>query len=259
MPAPRDLTGEVYGALTVIKKTGHADDSRKSAIWLCHCSQCGRDEEISQLKLPYNASQSRKNGIRYACTICSRGPCVTCGGEIKRQTKKNTCSDLCESEKEKAKHLKHYYKKQAEDPEFNQKRHKAEVERMAEDPELADQVRARRRRAADRYRSKPENQKKAREYQKIWYQENKEHKQEQNKAWWDSIPEPDRTRLKRQYARESKQRFRQRLYQNPDKHQAFLSRMREYRLEWYSKKKAQEAMAELRELALKLQEKYDNE
>lgn len=259
MPAPRDLTGEVYGYLTVIRKTGHADDSRKSAIWLCHCSQCGRDEEISQLKLPYNASQSRKNGIRYACTICSRGPCVTCGGEIKRQTKKNTCSDQCEDEKTKNKHLKHYYKKRAEDPEFNQKRHQAEVERTTEDPELAEKVRARRRKAGERYRSKPDKQKIIHDGQKHWYQENKEHKLAQNKAWLESIPEPDRTRLKRQYAKESKQRFRQRLYQNPDKHQAHLKMMREYQVEWYSKKKAQEAMAELRELALKLQEAYDNE
>lgn len=39
-----DLTGKIYGALTVLKRTGI--DKHRNALYLCKCSMCGSEKEF---------------------------------------------------------------------------------------------------------------------------------------------------------------------------------------------------------------------
>ncbi|ENE6639052.1 hypothetical protein ABNR98_004461 [Salmonella enterica] len=257
MPAAKDLTGSVYGKLSVIRKVGYASDSKHSSVYLCYC-ECGRYEEISQLKLPHNASQSRKRGIRYNCTVCMRGPCVVCGRPIERETKGNTCSETCKQYKDRAVWLKHYSKAVNQDPEFNHRRHLAEVARMNEDPAYAERVRERRRKANLRYAKKPEIKEKRKEYHQQWYEKNKEKKQFLNRLWWQSLPEEVRNIKRRSYWLKSKRKFYNYLAEHPYEYKIFREKVNAYQRERYNKLKQLRVMVELRELAKSLQEKLNN-
>lgn len=258
MPARKDLSGEVYGRLTVIRQAGYVEDSKRSALWLCRC-ECGRTEEISQLKLPHNASQSRKRGTRYECSVCMRGPCAVCGKPIERETRGNTCSDQCYQEKRRRQWNDQYGRSLIRDPDFNKKRAQAERERMAADPELAERVRVRRRQAAERYKAVPENREKILEYGRQWYEKNKDRKQWLNRLWWETMPPEMRELKRRQYWLKSKRKFYDYLEQNPEEYQEYRDRMNTYARERYNKIKQQQALAELRELAGQLYEKLSNE
>lgn len=234
MPPPIDLTGQTFGMLSVIKFTGaFHTDKKRSRIWLCRCNQCGRDEEIPQNLLPYVPSKAHKRGIRYACSVCSRGACVVCGGEITRDTNENTCSDACHEQKIKNIQNLHYAKRVANDPDFNKKRHERVRVRMASDPEFAARVREIRREANKRYQREDEAIKARREYQAAWWQERKEALIEQRNRFWRSLSveeQAERLERRRDSGRESKRRFYEWLRANPAERQQYIERQRAYQM-----------------------------
>ena len=234
MPSPVDLTGKVFGQLEVLSFTGaFHHDSKRSRIWSCHCQQCGRNEEIPQNLLPYNASQSRKRGIRYACSVCSRGDCVVCGGEITRDTKSNTCSDACQLIKVRDSQNLHYAKKSV-DPDYNKQRHSVVVERMVVDPDYAETVRAIRREANKSYSKKEGVVELARAYQAERWRVYKAGIQLQRQRFWDSLSleeQEARRESIRLTGRESKRRFYEWLRANPVEQQQYADRQRVYRTE----------------------------
>lgn len=252
MPAPRDLTGETYGSLTVARFTGaYHSDSKRSKIWLCHCNQCGRDEEIPQNLLPYNASQSRKRGVRYACSVCMRGACVVCGGEITRDTKENTCSDACHQLKIRNIQNLHYAKRVAEDPDFNRVRRIRVTERMQADPEYAANIREISRAAKSRYCKKEGVREAKAAYQAERWRRYKDAILEQRERFWKSLSIEEQLARKnsmRDSVRASKRRFYDWLRANPNEHQKYIERRRGWRIDRERQMelaKLQKAMQEL--------------
>lgn len=140
MPVKQNLSGRQLGELLVIREVGF-DDSKKSPygwLWLCRCQRCGREEVIHQGKLPYRPSLENKRGVRYACTVCMRGPCVICNGEIIADTYNGVCSEACHLERVRQQNRNYHYRKQAADPDYSKKviaKRKARREKNDLDPE----------------------------------------------------------------------------------------------------------------------------
>lgn len=146
----KNLTGNIYGDLTVIRLTGISPKAVKDAhIWLCHCNRCGRNEEIRQSLLPHTPSLARKSNTRTACTVCTRGPCAICGGEIEADTYKGVCSEACFLERRRANDRAFHSRKAAADPSYYRKQNQAKQARIEADP-----VKSQQHRDKERQRSK---------------------------------------------------------------------------------------------------------
>lgn len=244
-----DLTGKRFGQLEVL----HADGEdryggRLHPFWSCHCHQCGRDERVAQKRL----------GDLSACSICSRGPCVVCSGEITRKTRSNVCSDTCQRDKRRATYLKHYRKLCHEDPLHNQKRHLAVVARMDADPEFAAHIRQIRQEASARYRNKPDKQAQIQAYQQERWQAHKAQIRVQRQRFWNSLSDSDKeTRQEKHRSswRNYQRRYRQWLRSNPDEQKKYQGQQRQWRVE----RARQQALADLLAGGLQLQEKLNNE
>ena len=78
-----DLTGEKYGALTVITEAPASDRIR---AWDCRCS-CGQTLTVEQRKL--------RLGRVVACEPCSTKSCRVCAGPISASSSRVTCSEMC--------------------------------------------------------------------------------------------------------------------------------------------------------------------
>lgn len=142
MPAPKDLTGCIFGQLEVIRAVGKRSDMSKSnTIWLCHCNQCGRDEEIVQLLLPYCASAAKRRGARYSCSICSRGSCVICGGENIDGIYQGVCSEACYLDRRRQHFREFHYRHLAENPNYWNDQYKQKQAKIAAEPQLLEKQR----------------------------------------------------------------------------------------------------------------------
>ena len=55
----KDITGEKFGKLTVLKRDGYTNGKRKSILWLCKCD-CGNEvlRTSAHLKQNYNSTRS---------------------------------------------------------------------------------------------------------------------------------------------------------------------------------------------------------
>lgn len=115
-----DYTGCKFNALTVVRLVGTVKHGRNNVkVWSCACI-CGNELEVDQCSLV--------KGLKPACKDCRRGPCVICGAPVISDdwgVKRNTCSSFCQSEQNKAKHLRRYYKLIKLNPNHNKERHKA--------------------------------------------------------------------------------------------------------------------------------------
>jgi hypothetical protein len=244
-----DLTGRKYGRLTVVKSGGKQIYAGKPCyMWWTLCD-CGREELVPQSQL-----SRRKAG----CAVCRRGPCVVCGGEIVRETTKNTCCDQCEQEKRRNIYLKSYYKKVADDPEYNIRRHLQTKERIAQDPEFAARYRELGREANRRKRANPEYREKVLEYSRQYYAENSEAIQHKRKMFFAQLPPEEQERIRerdRAYSRKWRRKFQQWLSENPSEYENYRQRYRE----WVSEAKRRQVLAEIAEIAEKLEEKLNEQ
>ena len=218
MPARLELTGKIFGQLTVIGPAGNR-------MWRCQCS-CGRVEIIYQYWLT-TSSVSRQ--FR-SCHVCRRGPCVICGGPIEwDKNKSNVCSDICMSEKRKSAHRRGYYKKIQDDPEHNIKRYAKIKERMQEDPAFRARHLAYWRNNSQaemaRIKADPELHKQYLDEAARQYAKNRDRILAQRKARNSALSDAEREALaekNRKTGREWRRKWRAELEQNPEKKQAYM-------------------------------------
>lgn len=223
MPAALDLTGQRFGRLFVVRENGRVKFGKEQPGWLVECN-CGRRETLAQALLT-------QRGWR-ECSYCQRPECIVCGEKVPSTRPRSvTCSDTCHKAKRHGQDIERYHRRAA-DPQFNQQRYQRLVERMADDPDLAERVRQIRRGANARWRMKPENRTAIRHYQALRYAMNRAEILARRRARLDLMTpeqmEHWRERI-RAYDRAYRARWRDHLRSDPERHRAYLDTMREYR------------------------------
>lgn len=217
--------GQKIGKLLIVRSAEpETYGGRYTRFWWCRCELCGNEERIPESKLSSVG----------CCSVCRRGPCVVCGGRITRNTRSNTCCDICHTTKRRGQQNTSYAKRSHENPAFNRDRHAALVARMKSDAALAARIRAVRRRASARYAQNPENRKKIERYQSQRYAENRAAIIDQRKRFFASLTleqQVERREKQRGHWRKYQREYRQWLRDNPDEHRAFITRQRIYRTE----------------------------
>lgn len=225
MPAPLQLTGQVFGRLTVMARAG------RKGYWRCRC-ECGREEEIHQRQLTW------RERTRTECIVCMRGPCVVCGGPIEWPGTRmmNTCSEACQTAKKRKHFIEHYYRLVERDPEFNRKRWREKAERMEQDPEYAARMRAYWAKQSEKRRQRMQEDPEFREKELAWardhYQMHREEIIARRKARAAALSDEERERLDaiaRAKGREWRRQWREELNQDPPRKEAYLEYLREHR------------------------------
>lgn len=197
-----EATG-VYGYLKAVQPLGvKLYGNRPVPFWRFQCLICGRLEDLSVRKVECKPHLDR-------CYVCRRGPCVICDGDITAEkTRRNVCSDECYTVKRRSQWRDSYHAAKERMDDFNKVRHQRVLDRMEADPEFAEQIRAGRRLASQKYKSAhPE---KVRQVHKKYYENNKERVLEKNKRWDDANPE-----RRKEINRESKKRKKHPTNPNP--------------------------------------------
>ena len=100
MPAALDLTGRVFGALTVLSRGPDVKYGRMQSSWFCWC-ECGAIVTIPQNRLPHRSTLPRGHAVT-ACDQCRSHPCAVCETPILPPSTAATCSDACALEYERA-------------------------------------------------------------------------------------------------------------------------------------------------------------
>lgn len=237
MPPPRDLTGERYGALVVIKDAGYelCGKARKR-FWWCLCD-CGREARERQ--------QYLINGRSTACFVCRKGPCVICGGPIVeggQQT--NVCSDECQTTKRRRADLRAYSKRVALDPDFNSRRWRERREQMQKDGTWEDYL-LRDQKYRAKYREDPANRERLRMQGAAQYEKDRDKILAQRRERWAALtPEEKREKiaLARAQGREWRRKWREQIKDDPERYQDHLEYMREKGRESYGRKALREML-----------------
>lgn len=249
--------GDKFGFFVVEKESkSQIYGGRITRFWWCKCQICNRDELVSERKLLYEPCDGRQSMDR--CSVCRRGPCVICGGEIVQKTRSNTCGASCKKLKLQGLQNKSYSKRSLEDPLFNKKRYLAVVEKMEKDPDYALQVKKIRQNANRRYLNQPEKKEKIIEYQSKRYRDNKIIIQAQRQKFWDSLTVEEKEFIRernRGYYRDYQRRYQKWLKDNPKEYQDFIARQREYQNEYNRQKELASFMA----ASHKLKDKLNND
>lgn len=226
MPAPIDLTGRRFGCLLVLGQQGWVKFGRIQSAWLCRCD-CGAEETLPLARLPYRDGGNRKDAAT-CCTQCrQQKDCVICGRGF--SGRRNTCSDECRAEKVRKTQRGSKRRLPAErKQEINAHRR----ERRATDSVFAERLRAHdRERYATRFASS-EDREAERARAREWYAANAERVQDQRKARLDGMTNEQRERWilrARLYQRRYRDKWREDMLDNPDRHQRYLDIQREYR------------------------------
>lgn len=191
MPPPKDLSGKRFGMLEVIRATGKRQDmSKENTIWLCHCHQCGRDEEIVQLLIPHTAYKQKRRGVRYACTICSRGPCAVCGGENIDGVYVVVCSEACHIEHKRKLFREFHYRRLAENPNYWNEQHQLKKARIESNPELKEKQRKQWAERAAKRAEKERDRLNAQGRERYW--KNRGERMQRRKELLDKLSEEER-------------------------------------------------------------------
>lgn len=101
MPAPVDITGRVFGDLTVLRRDGKIKFGRVQSAWLCQC-RCGGTIRLPLARLIRVPSPSCRSAVR-SCHACRSHPCEVCGTPIPASSHSATCSAECATERRRAK------------------------------------------------------------------------------------------------------------------------------------------------------------
>lgn len=253
MPAPLDLTGRIFGCLTVLEQSGRVKFGRDQAAWRCRCT-CGREEIFA-------TDQLVKRGIQ-DCAECRQADCVVCGKRVPLERgKKNTCSDVCELVKVRAVQMEHYYRKVESDPQHNVQAHARRAARMAADPERSreakEKERERMRRRAEALRADPQKLEADRIRRRELYAEVAEKVQARRREALRALDDAEFERRRerhRNYDRAYKQQWRDSIKADPESHRQYLDLSRAYRREWERRR----ALARLAAAGEALQEKMRN-
>ena len=249
MPLPLDLTGRRFGRLVVLRREGYVQFGRRVAAWLCRCD-CGREEAIPQLRLPYAEYIARARHSVEACSHCRlSSTCVVCGSPFVAPggggSTRATCErPECRDAHRKAKGRAAWRRRQERDPDLPKKMAEARKERLLSDEEYRTLVRAAERRRtlrrSERLRTDPEYAERERELSRAWYARNAERVQADRRERLDRMTVEQREDWlvrQRGYQREYAAGRREEIAAHPERHQEYLDNQREYR--------RQRALAEL--------------
>lgn len=219
MPAPIDLTGRVFGKLTVSRLGPTVQYGGPCRSWVCRC-ECGEEITVPQKRLPYAKWIERLGSGRIvtACQTCSGGRCEICGAVIPRKRlPARTCKGECEETRRKRRGREAFRRRIERDPDLVRRNRQRRRERAARDPEYAERLRQ-------------------------WYRD--QHRRRRERA--DADPEYAE-RLRRQsrdtYARHAEriQAERRARFQalSPEQQEAYLEAMRLYCRRWKRKQLAE--------------------
>jgi|GEM_PF-6001589 len=121
--------GFKQGQLEIIASLGKTKVGKRYCNnWMFHCHQCGRDEEIPQIKFVRQKPE--------VCSVCLKGPCSVCGGDILTEVYKTTCSEACHTESRRAKDREYKRQLHIDNPDLSKQQYKKRIEKIKEDPAL---------------------------------------------------------------------------------------------------------------------------
>lgn len=134
MPSPRDLTGQRFGHLTVLRPAGRVKYGPIMRAWLCRCD-CGTEVTVPRVRLTGRSVD--------ACPACRLGrACVVCGrGFIPASSRAITCSDACRAVRRKATSAAARKARDDANPAAVAARHRRHRERVKSDPLRAQRAR----------------------------------------------------------------------------------------------------------------------
>lgn len=236
MPAALDLAGHRYGALTVIAPAGRVKFGRWQQAWRCRC-ECGVELTVPQERIPHcpSIAHSSRRAVT-ACPGCRARPCTECGSPILPPSTAATCSPACRTARKRRAWRRNYYDLVEANPDLNQRRHDAVRARAALDPDLARRLQAQQQQSTQRKlaraRLDTNYREQLRALARATYARNAAVIQARRRARLDAMtpPQLDRWLVRaRRYQRAYRKRWRAELARHPDRHQAYLDLMTEYR------------------------------
>lgn len=130
----KDLTGLKCGQLTVLEHvTSTVINERLHTYWLCHCQQCDGFDVLASKYLTH-----KKNRLE-VCSVCTRGPCLFCGGPVTtgfiRLGQGNTCSPFCKQQLKALRHAQFKGQQLLADPDYSKKQALAIQQKRHCDPD----------------------------------------------------------------------------------------------------------------------------
>lgn len=229
MPARLDIVGRRFGSLLVLAPDPATTDRGSSRGWIVRCD-CGRDEIYPQRRL------TRRNGrhepVR-ACSGCEAPMCVVCGAKLPSRTPTRVCGMECRTARARATWRGYYYR-HADDPDWRERQAKIvrdrRDERMAADPEYAEQQRGRWHRRMLHETAEQTAQRRTRA--RLAYAANRGAVQAARRARLDSLSAEELARWMertRAYQRAYQARRRADMTSDPDAHARYRDIMAEYR------------------------------
>lgn len=141
MSARLDLTGRVFGRLTVARAYDRVKwGGRWWATWLCRC-ECGVEVIVPQQRLPhYNSIHERQ--IVDACPACRAHPCAICETPILPPSTAATCSMACDTIYRRYVRHRNMTLQAERDPDFHKRKRRRLKQRAEIDPAVAARVAA---------------------------------------------------------------------------------------------------------------------
>ena len=251
MPAFKDLTGSQFGDLKVVKLIKHIPNStqKQASIWQIECLKCGRFENMRQLWIPHCPSNAQRRGARYSCTVCFRGACEVCGGEILTDEFLGVCSPQCHHERQKLNYRNHYYRQVEQDSDFNKKNY---YRKKSDDSQLQKMRESWKKRSRER-RYNADTLVKERERLNKWYASNREEIQLKRKQKFESLSEFEKAQVRRKrqekthewYMRNHENIMQKRKIARESMTQEQLDAIRQKMREYYFDRKRKQALSQL--------------
>lgn len=111
MPPPRDLTGQRFGALTVLRPAPDHPTASRPRQWHCRCA-CGVELDVLHRRLVTHIVRRQQ----HSCDACRVRQCEICGGPVSASSSARTCSAECAGEHSRRYQLAYYHSKRSLDP-----------------------------------------------------------------------------------------------------------------------------------------------
>lgn len=210
-----------------------------------HCSNCGRAIIARGPEPPHGRFCMAPDCQRARARATNRlrgkpkppRPCAWCLGLIPpSHSKRATCSDECDREHRRFRQRLHYYRRVAEDPEYNRRRWAAQRARAEVDPEHAERLRAAMRRGAERRRLRaaadPAYREQLRATARAYYAIHAEELQRRRRERLDAMTPDARERwleANRRYQREYARKRRAQRAADPVARATYIAYLVEYR------------------------------
>lgn len=236
MPPPLNLTGRVFGKLTVLGPGPKVQFGRLQRGWSCRC-ECGKELVVAQDRLPHRAAIAAIRGRAVvACQDCSGGICKVCGASIPRSRMPAvTCLGHCADEYRKAKGRASFRRRMERDPDLIARMTARRKARCETDPDyaahFAEHERRRQQRRSERLRTDPEYAAKARARARHHYAANADRILAERRAALDRMTPEEReawAERARRFCRDWRRKWHAELTTDPAAHARYRQIQNEY-------------------------------